>query len=155
MASKFINEFYRKDKGIKGLYSRFIEFGGAVLGQEGILMITELTDPLPGYRYLNMVFNRETMSYYQACSNPVKQVFPIQCHLWRDCCEDGNNCFIQQRYLLGKAKAFTQIFCQEFLGRQFYSEQHVNQQKNAPIRIKYTGHNGGHFCYNGRLRDTV
>lgn len=155
MASKFLNEFYRKDNAVTGLYSRFIEFGSAVLDHEGILMITELTDCLPGRGHLNMVFNRETLAYYRACVSPVKQVFPVQCHLWRDCCEDANKCFVQQRYLMGKAKTFTQIFCQESLGSQFYSEKYVNKQKNGPIRIKETGYNGGHFCYNGRLCDTV
>lgn len=155
MASKFINEFYRKDNSIDGLYGGFIELGDVLLSKEGILMITELTDSLPGYGYLNMVFNRETVSYYQLSSNPLKQVFPIQCHLWRDCCEDGNRCFVQQRYFSGDVKAFTQVFCREEFGNQFYAEAYLNGQKNAPVRIKNTGWNGGQFCYQGKLRDTA
>lgn len=153
MASKFINEFYRRDNGITGLYGSFVELGTVLLKKDGILMMTELTDPLPGYRYLNMVFNRETVSYYKAVSNPLKQVFPIQCHLWRECCEDGSSCFVQQRYLLDKAKAFTQVFCHESLGSQFYGKRYLHQQENTPIRIKKTRRAGG-FCYHGKLRDT-
>ena len=155
MASKFLNEFYRKDNCLTGLYSSFIAFGSAVLNPDGILMITELTDGLAGHGYLNMAFNRETLSYYRQCANPLKQVFPIQCHLWRDCCEDANRCFVQQRYLNDRAKAFTQVFCRQSLGNEFYEQAYLNQQKRAPIRIKYTGWNGGHFCYHGKLRDTA
>jgi len=155
MSSKFLNEFYRKDHSIRGVYSRFIEFGGAVLNREGILMITELTDPLPDHEYFNRVFNNETIHYYQTCSYPLKQVFPIQCHLWRDRCEDGNNCFVQQRYLCGKAKAFTQVFCKQSLGGQFYDKEYLDKNENAPILIKHTGCYGGYFCYKGKLRDTA
>jgi len=154
MSSKFINELYRKKPGIKGLYSRFLVFGSDVLNREGILMVTELTDRLTGNVFFNQVFNRETSSYYNACTDPLKQLFPIQCHLWRDCCEDANTCFIQQRFLSDKSKIFTQIFCQASLGRQFYNKQFLHELKSAPIQIKQTGCHGGYFCYQGRLRDT-
>jgi hypothetical protein len=153
MASKFINEFYRRDNAITGLYCSFIEFGTVLLNKDGILMITELTDSLPSCGHLNMAFNRETVSYYKAVSNPLKQVFPIQCHLWRESCEDGISCFVQQRYLSGSAKVFTQVFCHESLGSQFYCERYLYEQGNAPIRIKETLRAGG-FCYHGKLRDT-
>ena len=155
MESKFINEFYRKKTDIQGLYAQFIGYGGDLLKQDGILMITELTDPLPGRGYFNRVFNRETRAYYKDCSTPLNQIFPIQCHLWRDCCEDGDQCFVQQRYLSGKAKVFTQIFCRQSLGRIFYGEKYLNEQKQAPIRIKETGCYGGYYCFQGKLSDTA
>ena len=154
MSSKFINELYRKNSDTTGVYSDFIKYGGDVLKQDGFLMITELTDILSRHGYFNQVFNRETNAYYNTCSAPLTQVFPIQCYLWRESCEDGENCFVQHQFLSGKAKVFTQIFCQASLGNNFYNERYLNARRSAPIRIKNTRYSSGHFCYQGKLCDT-
>jgi len=152
ISSKFINEFYRKENGLNGLYSNFVSFSQKALDKSGITIITELTDKLSDDRHLNMIFNNETMSYFRNSSDSLRQIFPVPCHLWRDMCQSSRDCFIQQKYPDVQAKAFTQIFCSREFGADFYDSMFVGHWQKRPCRIKNATCRNS-FCFQGRLYD--
>lgn len=153
ITSKFINEFYRKDIAVNGLYSDFINFSKRVLNRTGIVIITELTDkqPVTGI-HLNMLFNNETMNYFKNNPDTLRQIFPVACHLWRDICQSSSDCFIQQKYPDVRAKAFTQVFCSREFGADFYNAEYVRYWQGEHLRIKNTTDKKA-FCHQGRLYD--
>ncbi len=155
ISSKFINEFYRKEQHITGVYSSIIKFSHDVLNENGILFITELTDRINSphdNRYLNKVFKNETVSYFQDYKDSLKYIVPLPCHLWQNVCQDSSKCFVQQQCLGGISKFFTQAFCFKSLSNNFYDYSFIEKWRIRPIRINISSLNLIEtFFYIGKL----
>ncbi|MEA2061199.1 MAG: class I SAM-dependent methyltransferase [Thermodesulfobacteriota bacterium] len=153
MTSKFINEMYSDNKDSKSPYADFLDFAETALGEEGFIIVSELTNKVGTRGHINKVLNREVDAYLKNGRTRLSQVYPLPCYFWRNICQNAKKCFLQQKYLNGSAKISTMIFGFKGIAEAFYNRTFAELQKQAKIRVKDTYRNTEQYCYQGRLTD--
>ena len=87
---KFINELYRNQPQVSGLYRNYIQMASIQLNQDGICIIGEVCDSGGCNNFLPIIVANEIRDELK-CNSSIKHILPKSCALWADKCSE--DCF--------------------------------------------------------------
>lgn len=153
---KFLNEMYRGkvDNNEIRYYAGLMELAEDLLGKDGILVLSEVTDQLPTGEYIPNVIACEQAAYVQQGHHALRCILPVSCGRWGGCCQIPSKCFTQQVVYVNHQKA--QNDCSKFsyrvMARRLLAEKVLASVPTADIYCVFLGKDGGHavFCQHGQ-----
>ena len=99
MAFKFVNELYRTGPQYsknKGMYKIVTEAVSDFIDEDGLFILTDVTDPIVPNGFLSKIMNGEILDYLNNSAANLRLILPLSCAFWYKKCRYSKSCFTQK-----------------------------------------------------------